>query len=90
VKAALDGLVDAKVLPDDRAPFVRGILMLPPNLVPSGSPELEGLLILVNEMEASDRCPICTWTALVNTRQMRAICRCPYPENDANRPEVQP
>lgn len=88
VKAALDGLVDAGVLPDDKFPHVRGILMLPPLLALNRLHE--GLVIAVNELAPSPTCPICAWsliasdgepeTTAVNSNVYGARCECPYPE----------
>lgn len=78
VKAALDGMVDAGVLGDDKWPHVRGILMLPPNLVPGAANRAphEGLLIGVNTVEAASHCILCGWEMTVHTGRGFAVCGC--------------
>lgn len=54
VKAALDGLVDARVLADDSFPSVRSVTYLPPEVVP-GLPA--ALVVEVVEVESDQRLP---------------------------------
>ena len=51
IKAAIDGLIDARVLPDDSPEYVRSITMMAPR--PPQPGEVESLIITLEEAECA-------------------------------------
>lgn len=54
-KAAIDGIVDAGVIPDDRPPYMQWIKFYPPLMPPDTEKGVSGLLVKIYEYEESQR-----------------------------------
>lgn len=59
VKAAIDGLVDARVLPGDGPDFVLGLAMLRPNPTTRNEPDAVTLTLVEGGNTHEQRCPLC-------------------------------